>query len=307
MLARKLLLAAADSERLERWFRSTRVAMVAVGRFMPGERLEDALDVCRRLNAAGLSTVLSELGEHVANETEAARARDDYMSAIDRIEALGVDAHISVKLTQLGLEIADGMAFEALVDVAAHGERAAVEVWIDMESSAYTDATLRIYGECRDQGVNPGICLQSYLIRTAADLDELLPRNPTIRLVKGAYNEPQLAFRKKSDVDDNYLRLARRLLDNTKETGTRHAFGTHDLTILEQVESMAVDRGLNRKAYEVQMLYGVRREAQQRLAKEGHAVRILVSYGEAWFPWYMRRLAERPANVLFVIKSALTK
>ena len=159
MLARKLLLAAADSERLERWFRNTRVAMIAVGRFMPGERLEDALDACRRLNAAGLSTVLSELGEHVTNEAEAARARDHYMSAIDRIEALGVDAHISVKLTQLGLEIADEMAFAALVDVAAHGERAAVEVWIDMESSAYTEATLRIYGECRDQGVNPGIWL----------------------------------------------------------------------------------------------------------------------------------------------------
>ncbi|MFQ5927958.1 MAG: proline dehydrogenase family protein, partial [Terriglobia bacterium] len=182
-------------------------------------------------------------------------------------------------------------------------------VWIDMEASDYTDSTLRLFRGIRENHANVGVCLQAYLRRTTRDLEELLPLGPAIRVVKGAYKEsPSLAFRGRKEVDENYLRLARTLFEEASNgNGTPPALGTHDLRLIGRLEEVAAGAGLKKEALNIQMLYGIQRAAQLRLAAQGYPMRVLISYGDAWFPWYMRRLAERPANILFVLRNLFAR
>jgi proline dehydrogenase len=307
-LLRRALLAGSQS----RWLRerAMRQAFVrrAVSRFMPGEEASDALAAADGLRRAGLGAVLTRLGENVATEAEADAVAAHYLDLLERVKGEGGAVEISVKPTQLGLDLEEERCAARLEALAARAEATANFVWIDMEQTAYTDATLRLVRRARARHRGVGVCLQSYLRRTASDLDALLPTGAGIRLVKGAYNEPaDLAFPRKADVDASYLALARRLLAATEAgSGVRTVFGTHDRAIIDAIVAEAA-RGLPRAAAEFHLLYGIQRAEQERLAAAGWPVRVLVSYGAYWFPWYMRRLAERPANVLFVAKSLLAR
>jgi proline dehydrogenase len=304
-LMRSLLLAGSES----RWLRAqaTRRAFVrrAVSRFMPGESLEDALATAPTLKQDGIGLVLTRLGESVEDAAEADAVAAHYLEALARVRAGNVDAEISVKPTQLGLDVDPERCFAHVRALTGRAAALGNFVWIDMEQSRYVDATLELTRRVRAEHANVGVCLQAYLLRTAPDLERLLPSGAGIRLVKGAYREPpEIAFPRKRDVDANYLALAHRLLaDDTRKTGVRAVFGTHDPRLVRAIVDHAATLGLPARACEFHLLYGIQRAEQQRLARAGHPVRVLVSYGPYWFPWYMRRLAERPANVLFVARS----
>ncbi len=279
----------------------------SVQRFVPGEKLDDALGAVDRLGEAGLSSVLTRLGEHVHSEEEAAAVAAHYVHVLEQEEATGRAAEISVKLTQLGLEQSTAMALRNLRHLCAEAAHRDNFVWVDMEDSSYVDQTLEVYRGARAEHDNVGLCLQAYLRRTAADLETVLGVHGTVRLVKGAYDEPaDVAFPDKADVDENYFSLAVRLLEHIREEGGRQGLATHDVGLLERVRTAARAAGVPPHAYEIQMLYGIQPEAQKRLAAEGEHVRVLVSYGSEWFAWYMRRLAERPANVTFVLRNLLS-
>ncbi len=223
---------------------------------------------------------------------------------LDEIHARKLDGEVSVKLTQLGFDLEIDRAFEHAISLAARAAQDGRTFWIDMEGSAYTEGTVAFYERLKAVHPNVGICLQAYLKRTAADIQRLLPLDPHIRLVKGAYAEPAaIAYRSRHVVDANYLALSVALLEAARAgKRVRIGLGTHDIRLIEQVASHASAMGLPRTAFEVQMLYGIRMDQQRRLAREGFLVRDLIAYGEAWYPWYMRRLAERPANVLFALR-----
>lgn len=304
-LARRLLLRASVSPWLARQMSDRRSIRRAVRRFMPGEELSDAVEASRTLRSAGLSTILTMLGENVETSEDAMKVADAYAAAIEAIAEAGLPSDLSVKPTHLGLDLGLEVAEAGLRDVVTRAGAAGRLVAIDMEASGYVDDTLELYRRLRADHENVGVCLQAYLYRTQDDLAALLPLRPMIRLVKGAYREPEeVAWPRKADIDAAYLERAGELLDAVeKESAVRVAFGTHDAEMIAGVQELARDRGLERDAFEIQMLYGIRRDLQRELAAGGHAVRILISYGSHWFPWYMRRLAERPANVWFVAKS----
>lgn len=301
---RSVLLKASESAWLAARLPNYPFARKAVRRFMPGESEQDAFRECAALRDLGLTTVVTRLGENVSDPGEANAVGDHYLEVITQIRERGLPTHVSVKLTHLGLDV-DGYntvrSLTALMDASAPAP-----VWIDMESSRYTDVTIARFRAARAAGTNVGLCLQSYLRRTKADLEALLPATTAIRLVKGAYKEPsEIAFAGKADVDANFLECARMLLQRTKEAVVGHApaFATHDVAIIREIAAIAAAEGVARDRFEFQLLYGIKPEEQQRLAREGFRVRVLISYGAAWFAWYMRRLAERPANVLFVLKN----
>jgi proline dehydrogenase len=302
---RTILLAGSQSvwlrERAMRWGFVKR----ATKRFMPGERLEDALAAAAGLRREGMSTILTHLGENLAALGEADAVVAHYLQAQEQVRASGIDAEMSVKLTQLGLDQSPDACHQNLARIADHARTLGKSVWIDMEGSAYTDLTLDLFRRIRRERANVGICVQSYLRRTNADLDTLVPLGAPIRLVKGAYKEPAtMAFASKREVDESYFQLATRLLaDEARRAGVFAGFGTHDGSLIERITRHAAATGVPRDAFEFEMLYGIRREAQTRLVADGYRLRVLVSYGDFWFPWYMRRLAERPANVLFVLKN----
>jgi proline dehydrogenase len=271
---------------------------------MPGEEMGDALAAAGRLQQEGFPTILTYLGENIATEDEAKQVVDHYCLLLGRITEQGLPCHLSVKLTQLGLDLGNDTCLRNLTTIVRKAEETGNFVWIDMEGTGYTDRTLEIFRSIREQHRNAGVCLQSYLHRTEADLNSLLSLTPAVRLVKGAYSEPpDLAFPQKKDVDDNFLQAARILLAVGTHDGILQGIGTHDRTLIRKIIPMASGMGLPKDHYEFQMLYGIQTEEQQRLKSEGFRVRVLISYGTYWFPWYMRRLAERPANVLFVLKN----
>jgi len=249
--------------------------------------------------------VLTRLGENLRNAAEAEDVAQHYREVLDRVPQEGLNVEISVKLTQLGLDFSREECEGHLHALAGHARALDNWVWVDMESTAYTEATLDVFRRLRSAFPNTGLCVQSYLYRTADDIDSLIALGAGVRLVKGAYREPpDKAFPKKGDVDENFFRLAERLLsDDARANGVRAIFGTHDPVLIRRIEELVGARGLTPKEVEFQMLYGIGRSEQLRLAAAGYRFRVLISYGEAWFPWYMRRLAERPANVLFVLKS----
>ena len=278
----------------------------AVRRFMPGETMESALDAAAPLQAAGIGTMYTKLGENLESLAEADAVADHYVAVLDAIKARGLDGEISVKPTQLGLDLDEDRALAHLTRIAAHAASVGSYVWVDMEGSAYVDATIRLYERLRAVEPRTGLCVQAYLRRTAADLERLRPLDPAIRLVKGAYDEPAaIAYRDKGQVDANYLALAVSFLKEGRGRPIRLGLGTHDVALIEQIAAQVAPAGIGRDGFEIEMLYGIRTGEQFRLAKAGHRVQVLIAYGDAWYPWYMRRLAERPANVTFAIRSLL--
>jgi proline dehydrogenase len=290
-------------ERLPRlWF-----ARRAVRRFMPGEDADAALAAGAAFQRDGIATLYTELGENLANVAEADHVADGYVDLVERIRTAGIDGEVSVKLTQLGLDLDVERTLAHARRLAMKAAEAGGALWIDMEGSAYTERTVAMYERLKATNLNVGLCLQAYLRRTAADVQRLLPLEPAIRLVKGAYSEPEsIAYRSRHDVDTNFVALAVAMLEARRAgRNPRIALGTHDVTLIEQIAAHAEAMGLDRKAFEVQMLYGIRADQQRRLAREGYPVRALISFGEHWYPWYMRRLAERPANVLFALRQVI--
>lgn len=276
----------------------------AVRRFMPGERLTDALAAAEAHRAHGIASVFTFLGENVVDLADARRIVDHYHHALDEIAARRLDTEISVKLTHFGLDIDPEVALTSFDRLAEHAGRLGNWAWIDMEGSAYTEATVALYERVRAARENVGLCLQAYLRRTPADVERLLPLRPAIRLVKGAYDEPhEIAYRRRSEVDAAFFAIGEQLLRAVRDRRVvRFIAGTHDVALIERLAGAAEALGLERRAVEVQMLYGVRSDEQRRLAAAGLAVRSLIAYGEAWYSWYLRRLAERPANVLFALR-----
>jgi proline dehydrogenase len=305
MLRNALLWASSNPYLAERLPRA-RFVQRATRRFLPGERLEDALNEARRLQREGAATTVTLLGENVATPADADAVAEHYLGAMETIREAGLGTEISVKLTQLGLD-QDLDATRHRLDRLAQGCDPGALVWLDMESSAYVDRTLEVFRAVREDHQNVGICLQAYLQRTKADLEKLLPLHPAVRLVKGAYREPpDVAFPRKADVDQNYIRLTSMLMRARKEgRAGRPVVGTHDSRMVGEANRMAHELGLAKDAYEISMLYGIRTAEQERLVRSGYTLRVLVSYGSHWFPWYMRRLAERPANVWFVLRQLL--
>jgi len=302
---RSLLLAGSRSAWLQRQATHRRFVKVAVRRFMPGETLDEALVAAGELNQSGITATLTQLGENLATASEADAVLAHYRQVLDRIRDGRLDAEISVKPTQLGLDIDRDLCERhsgALAEAArVHGSR----LWIDMEGSAYTQRTLDLYRALRATHTNVGLAMQSYLRRTRPDLESLLPLGPAVRIVKGAYAEPpDVAFPDKRDVDENFHWMAERLWSaEARAAGAWATLGTHDTLLIGRLEGTAVRLGVKPADYEYAMLYGIQRGEQRRLVAAGRRLHVLISYGAHWFPWYMRRLAERPANLLFVARS----
>ena len=271
---------------------------------MPGETLEEALSAAEVLQRKGINSILTQLGENISDSTEAENVTQHYKNALETIQKRNIDGYISVKLTQLGLDLNEDLCYENTASLAEEAAKRNNWIWIDMEQSQYVDRTLNIYKRIRKNFANTGVCLQAYLYRTAQDIEQLIPLSPAIRLVKGAYAEPKsVAFPNKSDVDANYMKLAKTLLAHIRSDQLTLGIATHDGNLISQIQNAAVAIGLSGKDYEYQLLYGIQTGEQKRLAEEGFRVRVLISYGSYWFPWYIRRLAERPANVWFVVKN----
>ena len=307
---RRILLWMAGNRWLRRHLPRLWFARRAVRRFMPGETAEEALAAAETFRGRGMGVLFTHLGENLTRLDDADRTAEHYAALIDEAASRGLDAEVSLKLTQLGLDFDPERAEEHVVRLtqrAAPVDREPRTVWIDMEGSAYTEPTVAMYERLKAGHANIGICLQAYLKRTYADVRRLLPLEPRIRLVKGAYAEPaEIAYRSRPEVDANFLALTVSMLDAL--AAGRPLFlglGTHDIRLVEQSAEHAARAGLSRTAFDVEMLYGIRADQQQRLLAEGYRVRVLIAYGEAWYPWYMRRLAERPANVVFALRQLL--
>jgi proline dehydrogenase len=305
-LMRSVLLRGSQSAWLRE--RATRYRFVrrAVSRFMPGETAEDALKTAVALKQQAIGAVFTRLGENVTDPAEAVQVAEHYLGALDRIRELGLNAEVSVKLTQLGLDLGQDLCYSNLICIVERASGAGV-VWIDMEASQYVDATLEIYRRARKAYPHVGVCLQAYLHRTADDLASLIPLGAAIRLVKGAYKEPpSVAFPRKKQVDENYFKLAAQMLgEEARAAHLRAAIATHDRVLIQRIIDFVQSRKLGRDSLEFQMLYGIQTQEQLRLARAGWKSIVLVAYGSYWFPWYMRRLAERPANVWFVLRNLL--
>jgi len=301
---RSILLAAARSRRLNDFALRSAFVKRATRTFMPGEHVGDALEAGARIAASGRGLILTQLGEAITSAEAAVLVRDHYLVLFDQVHAMGLPAQVSVKPTQLGLDLSLEECERHLLALAAKAEETGSALWLDMEDSSYVDRTLDLYIALKKNHPSTGVALQAYLHRTPADLSRLMPLKPVIRLVKGAYDEPkQVAFEKKSDTDGAYFELASQLVDGAHTGACSPVFGTHDLPLIARIVERAQSSGVGKDKYQIHMLYGIRDAAQRRLVAEGHIVKTLVSYGAAWYRWYMRRLAERPANVLFVVKS----
>jgi proline dehydrogenase len=302
-LTRALLLRASRSQWLAEQFRRRSFARRAVRRFMPGEDLASATAAAAALANEHIGSVLSALGEQVSSRAEAETVRDHYLSTIDEVSRRGLPAHVSVKLTHLGLDVDRSLCRDSAHALAERAASTGAVLWIDMEESHYVDATLALYRDVRATHASVGICLQAYLHRTPNDLDSILAAGGSVRLVKGAYREPPaVAFPRKRDTDAAFFDLGVRMLAAARPDRPQ-VFGTHDLSLVERLRAHAGSVGVPNEAWEVHMLYGIRTADQRALAGEGVGIRILISYGTHWFPWYVRRLAERPANVWFVLRS----
>ncbi len=303
-IARAVLLRASKSRFLADQVSHRSFVKRAVRRFMPGESPEEALDAALKLAAEGRGTVFTKLGENLSSLADAEAVRDHYLWFFDQVAARRVPGHVSIKPTQLGLDLSPDKCAEYCETLAQKAESTGTYFWIDMEDSSYVDRTLALYRGLRAKHEKVGICLQAYLRRTPADLESLIAISPTIRLVKGAYAEPaDLAFPEKADTDRAFYELSVRMLEAAAQGKCFPILGTHDVPLLRRLIDKARDLSVPDGGYEIHMLYGIRDGDQRQLRDAGRNVRTLISYGASWFPWYMRRLAERPANVWFVMKS----
>lgn len=307
-IARKAFLAASRNKWLAERFMRRPFARRAVRKFMPGEELSDALGAAKVLAPARIGTIVTRLGESLTGESQADAVRDHYLGAFDDIQRQGLPSVVSVKPTQLGLDLSMDACREHLEVLAQKAVATGSQLWIDMEDSSYVDRTLALYRHVKSRYAPVGIAIQAYLRRTPADIESLLDLNPMIRLVKGAYLEPpHVAFPAKRDVDLQFVSQGERLLEASRDGRALPIFGTHDMTIVRHLTGRAGTLALPRDRFEIHMLYGIQSADQRALAAEGYTVRCLISYGAQWFPWYMRRLAERPANVWFVVRTAFSR
>jgi proline dehydrogenase len=299
---RSLILAAADSPRLQRLVRRYGFRLGAA-RFVAGETLDDAVAVLRRRNESGLLTNTTLLGEGVRDEAEARAVVDAYRELLDRIHAEGLRTNVALKLTHLGLSIDEELAYRNVAELVEHADGVGNFIRIDMEESQHVDATLRTYRRLREAGhENVGAVLQAYLFRSEDDLAALLPLAPNLRLVKGAYLEPpEVAYPRKSDVDSAYLSL----LETSLGGGGFTAIATHDEALIEHAIAFTGEHGIPKERFQFQMLYGVRPRLQLELVRRGFDVLVATPYGPEWYRYLMRRLAERPANLMFFARSLL--
>ncbi|MBS1840858.1 MAG: proline dehydrogenase family protein [Acidobacteria bacterium] len=301
---RSLLLAASQN----RWLRerATKYKFVrrSVSRFMPGEEVEDAIGAAKALESKGIAGVFTRLGENITDIREAEEVTQHYVEVLSKIRQAGLRTEISVKLTQLGLDQSAELC-AANVKKIVQAEDPSRTVWIDMEASNYVGATLDVYRRVLAGFPRTGICLQAYLFRTKKDLEDLFPLKPSVRLVKGAYKEPrEIAYPSKKDVDENYFSLGQEMLRAQRDGRmVRAAFGTHDPALVQRLGNFIAKEAMLKNTLEIQMLYGIQRAEQERLAAEGYRSGVLVAYGSYWYPWFVRRLAERPANLWFMLKN----
>jgi proline dehydrogenase len=286
-----------------RWlFTKTRVGRRVALRFVAGESLDDAVAAAHRLGEAGVPVSLDHLGEHVTDLTSAEAARDDYLACLDRIAAEGLDANISVKLTQLGMGLDDDLCVGSLDALARRALESGLTVTIDMEDSDHTETTLRLYEEAQKNHGNLGVALQAYLRRTPEDLDQVAPLGGHIRLCKGAYDEPEeIALRSRREVDAAFDDLCAALM---AQVDAKPAIATHDDARIAVAIALADRR---QQPWELQMLYGIRESLQRSLVADGHPLRVYIPYGDAWYPYLTRRMAERPANLWFFLRALFGK
>jgi proline dehydrogenase len=297
---RQTLFRLSQQRQLRTFATTSPIAQSMARRFVAGETLAEALDVVRRINAQGMTATLDHLGENVTARPEAATATADAIESLRAIQEVGARCNASVKLTQLGLDVDPAFAFENISSIVAAAAEYKNFVRIDMESSEYVDRTLEIFHRLFPAHRNVGVVIQAYLYRSAPDLERVIESGARVRLVKGAYLEPpSVAFQRKEDVDLNFARLTELLLAR----GTYPAIATHDPNMIDAAKAYARAHNIPASAFEFQMLYGIRRDLQSQLVREGHNVRIYVPYGTHWYPYLMRRMAERPANVVFVLNS----
>ena len=299
-MLRSLLLYLSERESPKNLLMGNPLGRRLASRFIAGEEVDDALRVVRRLKSEGFMVTLDCLGESIQEGAAAEAACQTYLELLDRLAEEKLDSHVSVKLTQLGLAIDEGLARRNLARLAESAVRHRNFVRVDMEGSAFTEATLRVFCSVDAPRDVMGIAIQAYLHRTPSDVEELLKRGVRIRLVKGAYKEPaDIVFARKRDVDLSYQTLTERLLASR----IYHAIATHDEKIITATKQFARERGISPASFEFQLLYGIRRQLQRALVQQGWRVRLYVPYGREWYPYFMRRLAERPANLLFLMRN----
>lgn len=299
-MLRSFLLYLSHHKRLRNWMETSPTAARLTARFIAGLKLEDALAVTERLHKEGVLVSLDRLGESVTSLEEAGAARDAYIDILHRSAGRGFDATISIKLTQFGLDLSQAACRDNLERLVSEAARLGRRVEIDMESSAYTDSTLALTRAMHERYGNVRAVIQAYLYRSEKDVERMCEERIPVRLCKGAYKEPpEAAWQRKSEVDSSYERLMKVLL----ERGAYPGLATHDEKLIREAHRFTRERGIPAGRYEFQMLYGIRRDLERRFVQEGYRLRLYVPYGEAWFPYFMRRLAERPANVLFLLRN----
>jgi len=300
-MLKNTLLYMAQNESIRKFVMSNQVTRGVSQRFVAGESLDTAIEATRQLNQQGLHVTLDYLGENVADEQEALTTTQSYMDILDRIKTSGVDANISLKLTALGLDISKELCEKNVTQLLEHAQQFPIFVRLDMEGSAYTERTVDTTLRLHERFEHVGTVIQSCLYRSKKDVEQLVAQGVRVRLVKGAYKEPKsVAFQLKSDVDRNYVRLMTQLM----QRGSYPAIATHDEAIINAACKYAHDNGISKEAFEFQMLYGIRRDLQAKLVQQGYHVRVYVPYGTQWYPYMMRRMAERPANLMFVMSNA---
>jgi proline dehydrogenase len=304
-LMRQTVLAVADNRLVTKFFTGNRLARGLVDRFVAGETLDQAIAACHDLVAQGMTITLDQLGENVSSQAAVDAATATYAAMLRRLHAEGLPPNVSVKLTMLGFDLGDAVAREAMERILAVAREVGGFVRIDMEGSAYTERTMQVFHELHDRFADEvGIVIQSYLHRAEADVRACIARNARVRLVKGAYAEPaSVAFQGAAKVDASYVALMKLLLDE----GRFPALATHDPDIIREAQAYATQRGIGRDAFEFQMLYGVRRDEQRALTDAGYGMRIYVPFGTEWYPYFTRRIAERPSNALFVLRQLRDK
>jgi proline dehydrogenase len=299
-MMRQLFLFLSAHQGSRRWMETSSASKKLTRRFIAGETLNEALGTCASLQREGIWSTLDHLGENVTSIDEAAASRDSYFEALAGIASQGLPATVSMKLTQLGLDLSEDVCRENVRALAECAKTAGGGIEVDMESTAYTDRTLHVVESVNSAVGDTRCVIQAYLLRSEADIDRMNRLAIPVRLCKGAYDEPSsLAFPHKRDVDRNYLKLMKTLLDK----GNYPAIATHDETIVGEAFRYARERKIPPEKFEFQMLYGIRRDLQRRIVDLGYRLRLYVPYGTAWYPYFMRRLAERPANVLFVARN----
>jgi proline dehydrogenase len=301
---RALLLKLSESKRLAPLIMRNGVSRRVSQRFVAGETLDDAFRAARVLNKAGMSASLDLLGENVLDEAGARRTGEGYVAMFDRIAAEKLDANVSLKLTQLGLDLSEALCEELLEKIVAHATALGNFVRVDMEGSAYTERTVEMTKRVRAKYKGVGTVMQAYLYRAEKDVQDLLAARCRMRLCKGAYKEPpDIAFSEKKDVDANYVKLMKLLLPS----GIYHGIATHDPAMIRATKNFVRERNIARDRFEFQMLYGIRDDLQRQLVREGYRMRVYIPFGTDWFPYFMRRLAERPANLVFFLRNLLPR